>query len=340
MNKYTPECPFCGKHITAPEKIKAELGEIIAGRCACGAVYVCDPTGHNMGEAYMEALAFAKGDWDIYSMSPDTDYFMTDMDYDLKRHARLYSKSTGEGGGKLIFVKLTGSIMPMEVKQDIANETKGACLSKSQLKDLLANSRYDEIVRAANKDKGILRRLISSTYDKDDVISWRAMEALGIIAGEFSRSGKTEVIRDIIRRLLWSMGEESGGIGWSSPEMLGEIIRSNPDEFGDIIPILWSFREEEMFRGGIVWAMARIGSVRPDLVNFAIDEMEIMVADKNPYVRGYVAWFFCIIGGEDFIGHLKNLSDGEEIINFYKDGELIKRKVRDIAGILTNKNIK
>ena len=48
-----------------------ELGAIISGRCACGAVYVCDPTGHNVGEAYGDAIAFAKGDWDIGNVGLD-----------------------------------------------------------------------------------------------------------------------------------------------------------------------------------------------------------------------------------------------------------------------------
>jgi hypothetical protein len=347
MNKYAPECPFCGKYIPAPEKMRTEFGEIIAGRCGCGAVYVCDPTGHNLGEAYSDALAFAKGDWDIYSLSPDADYRMIDMDYDLKKHARLYSKSTGEGGGKLIFVKLsdnTAGREPQGAGQNREAETETApvkpekCLSKNRLREMLDRGSYDEIASAALGDKGIIRRLISSSYDKDDVISWRAMEALGFVAGRLSRSGKTEIVRDTIRRLLWSMGEESGGIGWSAAEMLGEIIRSNPGEFSDIIPIVWSFREEDMFRAGVARAMGRIAEVRSDLVNFITNDIREIIRDKDPAVRGYAAWAVGLLGDERILEELRGLSGDKAVMKFYLNGELSERAVGEIAFEAINKN--
>jgi len=43
------------------------------------------------------------------------------------------------------------------------------------------------------------------------------------------------------------MTDESGAIGWRSAELIGEIIYANPSLFEDIIPILWSQREEESF---------------------------------------------------------------------------------------------
>ncbi len=353
MNKYPPECPFCGRYVARPEETRTEFGEVLSGKCDCGAVYVCDPTGHNTGEAYMEALAMAKGDWDIDLIGEGVDYQAEDMEYDFKNHMRLYSTGMGEAGGRLVFVKLEGPAMIQsqgietkaynDMNSKIAVET-GQMNKKGDLKGriggLLKTRSYNEIAEIAKNDKGVIRRIISLAYDKDDVISWRAIEAMGVVAGEFSigqARGRIDVIRDTIRRLLWSMGEESGGIGWSAAEMLGEIIRNNPDEFSDIIPIVWSFRDEEMFRAGVIWAMGRIASVRPDLVKFILKDLQLMIKDSNPSVRGHTAWVVGILGEKSLSEDINSLVNDASTINFYHDGELIKKTVSEIVKEAINK---
>ncbi|MDI6728395.1 MAG: hypothetical protein QMD44_05650 [Thermodesulfovibrionales bacterium] len=343
MNKYPPECPFCGRHIVRPETTCTEFGEILSGRCNCGAVYVCDPTGHNSGEAYMEAMAMAKGDWDIGMMDEDMDYQTEDMDYDLKNHMRLYSAGMGETRGKLVFVKLkmpdARQSQPAEIpsKTTSVSEDRGKKGDmKERIKDALSARSYDKITDMARRDKGVIRRLISLAYDKDDVMGWRAIEAMGYVAGELSKQ-RVDIVRDTIRRLLWSMGEESGGIGWSAAEMIGEIVRSNPDQFTDVVPIVWSFHEEEMFRPGTVWAMGRIASVRPDLVKFILKDIQGMITDKNPAVRGYAAWVIGILREDGFLEDINKLTSDNSTVNFYQEGELTRKTVAEIVKAAINK---
>jgi hypothetical protein len=180
------------------------------------------------------------------------------------------------------------------------------------------------------------------SYDKQDVTSWRAIEAMGVVSRTFS-NGKTDLLRDTVRRLLWSMGEESGGIGWSAAEMLGEIVSGDPDAFNDIIPILWSFKEEEMFRAGIVWAMECIAAVRPDLVAFIMQDLPGMLEDSNPVVRGYTARLMGILPGalnaESGRQKISKLLDDISTVPVYNDGQLVTRSVGDIAGEVLHKAI-
>ncbi|TAN43319.1 MAG: hypothetical protein EPN22_10320 [Nitrospirae bacterium] len=332
-NKYTPECPFCGRQIERPSDIKTEFGFVFGGRCGCGARYVCDPTGRNSGEAFMECLALAKGDWEIGSME-DSDYRTAEMDYDSKRHARIYSKSLADSAGKLVFVRMGAS----QVKEGISKEAVKniqASGSKRKTKELirewLETNDLEAIAVLSLSDKSVIKTLIAMSYDKEIVSGWRAMEAMGIVARELSRES-VEVVRDAIRRLLWSMGEESGGIGWSAAEMLGEIIMNNPGAFSDIVPIVWSFKDEEMFRAGVVRAMGRVGSVRPDLVLFALPEMRPLLDDPNPNVRAQTAWALGVLNDKDSVGMLTALSRDEAAVDFYQDGELHKSTV----GLISN----
>ncbi len=54
------------------------------------------------------------------------------------------------------------------------------------------------------------------------------------------------------------MTDESGGIGWSAPEMLGEIVRANPFEYCDLVPLIWHCQDEDLFRAGALWGLYRL----------------------------------------------------------------------------------
>ncbi len=353
MNKYTPECPFCGRIIDRPAQIKTEFGTVSSGACECGAIYVCDPTGHNTGEAYTEALALAKGGWQINGMDENVDYDTVDMEYDEKSHQRLHSKGLRSLSGRLVFVKLKAKqfVSSLQARTTPAagddrrrTTTEESKMNmKDRIKGLLKMQAYGQVADMAEQDKGIIRWLISLSYDKQDVISWRAIEAIGVISRNFSK-GKMDILRDTVRRLLWSMGEESGGIGWSAAEMLGEIVTGDPDAFNDIIPILWSFKEEEMFRAGILWAMGRIAVVRPELVAFIMQDLPDMLEDRNPVVRGYTVRLMGILPEALNIGNgrqqISKFLGDINTLPVYIEGELLTRTVGDIAGEVLHKAVK
>ncbi|MCL5024287.1 MAG: hypothetical protein M1497_13165 [Nitrospirae bacterium] len=105
----TARCPFCRRFLKVPEEIKTGTGEILGGRCECGAVYVADPTGHNMGEAYLDALAYAcGGDWSVCNtLAPDERYREAVYNYDPRSHKLREPKDVRRDySGKIIFVKL------------------------------------------------------------------------------------------------------------------------------------------------------------------------------------------------------------------------------------------
>lgn len=105
----TARCPFCRALVSAPEEIKTETGGFIGGRCECGAVYACDPTGHNVGEAYVDALAYACGEgWAGFdSLDPGENYREAVFNYDLRSH-RLWEVRDirRDYSGKIIFIKI------------------------------------------------------------------------------------------------------------------------------------------------------------------------------------------------------------------------------------------
>lgn len=103
----TAKCPFCKELLATPGDIKTETGEFIGGRCGCGAVYACDPTGHNVGEAYLDALTYACGeDWECFnSLDPEKNYREAVFNYDIRTHRLQDIKDIRRDySGKIIFI--------------------------------------------------------------------------------------------------------------------------------------------------------------------------------------------------------------------------------------------
>ncbi len=78
--------------------------------CSCGAVGAYDATGHNLGDALMEAIVFAcDDDWDkALSMEPEKDYEIKYLDcYHSGDHRVLGGGRTYKTGlAAFVFVRL------------------------------------------------------------------------------------------------------------------------------------------------------------------------------------------------------------------------------------------
>lgn len=348
-DKYTPECPFCGRVVSRPQETRTEFGNVLCGKCVCGAVFVCDPTGRNVGEAYMEALVLMKGDWELGELDPERDYAVEEMDYDLRSHIRVYGKGLTQTAGKLVFVRgsaagtlATETPTPVKAPADAGEtrtEREGTMKSKKEIRDLLGRNDLAQIVSRAAENKAVLSALISLTYDKQDPRTWRAIEAIGLVAERFLE-GRRSVLRETIRRLLWMMTDESGGIGWCAPEILGEIIRSDPDDFSDIVPIVWSYRDEELFAAGSLRAMGRIAEVRPDLAAFILPELPTFLGNPDPQVRGLAVWVFGILADGAALTALESLRNDTAVLKIYRGGELAETTVAELAANALNKQCK
>lgn len=335
MTKYVPDCPFCGRKIERPVLRRMDFGQADSGNCECGAVYVCDPTGRNEGEAYCDAMVLAKGDWEIGALAPGVDYDVSTMDYDMKSHIRIYNRSSVVHAGRLIFVRMKTQQSSAESSPggELSGKGAGKGMTKKELLDLLDAAKFDEIGRRSIEDKNVMKFLIAASYDKEDIRTWRAIEAMGSVA----KCARVDVVRETTRKLLWSMTDESGGIGWSAPEMLGEIARANPAEYRDLIPLVWNCRDEDLFRPGAAWGLYRAAQADRMAVAAVVTELDELADDPNPVVRGYGLLLGAEISHPDFTKHAARLAQDEAEIPLYVDGKLGRAKIRELVENINNK---
>jgi hypothetical protein len=79
------------------------------GKCECGAMFVYDRSGHNMGDAYVDILTLAyDGDLNrAWSMTPDEDYELLELTYNTRRNKfGRESVSRGKPSPSFLFIRL------------------------------------------------------------------------------------------------------------------------------------------------------------------------------------------------------------------------------------------
>lgn len=157
---------------------------------------------------------------------------------------------------------------------------------KRSITQALESNDLESIVSQAKHDRKVLSQLVRIAYDKETLIGWRAIIAIGLAARELVNSAPG-FLREMTRKLLWSLSDESGAIGWSAPEILGEIVSAHPERFRDIVPLIVEVYdiEEKTFRPGIVYALRKIAEPNPAVIMPFKDIVFRALSDDNPLVR-------------------------------------------------------
>lgn len=114
---------------------------------------------------------------------------------------------------------------------------------------------------ARSHTQRVLRHLSGRLYSSDEGEKWRAVRALGIVAGLVDETKLVE----LLRRYVWALNDESGAVPYGIPEAIGEILVARPEFQPAFLPILCSLlTEQEMaqtgpIERGAVWAIGRVG---------------------------------------------------------------------------------
>lgn len=138
--------------------------------------------------------------------------------------------------------------------------------------------------------------LLPFFFDRDEITRWRAVCAAGRVVGGLAESD-IESARDLIRRLIWNLNDESGGIGWGSPEAMGESLARQPLLATEYASIFVSYLLEDenrlehpILQSGVLWGIGRMARANPGAVRDADRFIPPFFASGMPLLRGLGAW--------------------------------------------------
>lgn len=336
-----PKCPFCGLLIERPRDLTQST--MPTGTCKCGAVYVLDVTGHNLGAAMMEALLHASGgDWDLaWSLTREKDYLDDQVkNYDDQTHLIIH-RGIYQGrriAGTLFFIRVQKPVQSSKRNEAPMKENAPASPRKGINKRSLGKRDVEALVNAydlepllslAEEDKKITRDLKRLLYSGDKLLRWRAAEALGKVSSVIVRRDHGTVAR-LLQGFFTSLTDTASS-SWGALDAIGEIIGREPEQFSGYLPQLLQLSRDRSLLADVLRALCKIGSARPDLLRSTSFQVTVLLQDPDPEIRGYAAIFLGRAGVREARTELEKLLDDPSEMETYKDGFLEKKSVGHLA---------
>ena len=127
--------------------------------------------------------------------------------------------------------------------------------------------------------KETINTLFSAICREDARLRWLAVSGMGATVARLADEAMEEA-RIVMRRFLWSLNDESGGIGWGVPESMAETMCRHAGLAEEYVHMLISYMREDgaelcqdgnyiehpLLQRGLLWGVARLSDCRPRLL--------------------------------------------------------------------------
>lgn len=188
------------------------------------------------------------------------------------------------------------------MRQDIAKDTakKSPRVLRRRVRELLGSGDIKYILHEMRKisPRKAINPLISAFYDSDSEVRLKAIKAFGQVVADLANENMEEA-RVVMRRLMWTLNDESGGIGWGAPDAMAEAMACSPRLAEEYVRILLSYIREdanllefEPLRRGALWGIGRLAQVYPEMLKEleAAQYVRPYLKDDNQSSREMAAW--------------------------------------------------
>ncbi|WP_163336569.1 DVU0298 family protein [Desulfopila sp. IMCC35008] len=188
--------------------------------------------------------------------------------------------------------------------------------------------------------------LFSALCATNDSVRWNGIYCFGIVVPAIRLSNE-ESARIIMRRLLWSLNDESGGIGWGAPEAMAEIMAQDDKLIHEYLHMFLSYMREDgpelyadgnflelpMLQRGLLWGVLRLCETRLKLLleNKVDKDVVPYLSSEDGHVRGLAVWCLLEMGdstNKETVGRL--VTDGSTL-EIYREGYAQEFTVGSIA---------
>lgn len=347
-----PQCPFCGDRVARPaEPVRRKMGDSLQGRCQCGALYVSDPTGHNVGSAMVECLVSACNDnWDLaWDLVPGDDYLTGRLeDYDEVTHQVVETRNHDGRAvrGVLYFIRLHEDALQSVDATDVTKQRSSGLVrerepepdparykhrvSKKEVFAMVEAADEDGLVRACFDDKRTLLFLQRLLYDLDPDRRWRTIDMMGRVCGRLATRRPGQV-SDCLHR-LFAAADDSAAVSWGAIEAIGAIIAGEPRIFGAFTGHIVPHAGHGSSLEAALWALGTIAAASPDVVRKAVFYPFLAYLDHEmSAVRGLATRLFGNMAAVEILSRLEALQDDDALVTYYENGQAVVTTVGMLA---------
>ncbi len=200
---------------------------------------------------------------------------------------------------------------------------------------------YNRLAGYAAKD--IINILFSGICREIAHVRWPAISAMGKTVARLAEHNIEEA-RIIMRRFLWTLNDESGGIGWGAPEAMAETMYNHPGLAQEYIHMLTSYTKDDgeelhqdgnflelpALQKGVLWGLARLAGKYPELLAAKLEpaDMNFYLAAEDAEIRGLAA-LVCSRLSWNQPELLTTLKHDGATFTIYDEGKMIEMKINE-----------
>lgn len=185
------------------------------------------------------------------------------------------------------------------------------------------------------------RQVVSPLFaffcDADALRRWRAVSTMGRVVARLA-DRNLESARVVMRRFMWNLNEESGGIGWGCPEAMGECMARSDrlaDEYGCILLSYLhperNYIEHPALQEGVLWGIGRLAQSRPALMTDCAEWLAPFLGSPEAALRGLAAWAGGPLADARLTPLLEKLADDRASFQLYRGERLEVCSVGELA---------
>ncbi len=210
---------------------------------------------------------------------------------------------------------------------------------KTKLFDLLNRGDPDRALEEISRlpCRQVVNPLFSFLQSGNEKLKWGAVKAMGYVVSQLA-DRDLEAARVIMRRLMWNLNDESGGMGWGSLEAMGEILATHSGLAREYAHILLSYAREdgnylehEGLQRGLLWGIGRLSEKRPELVRGAAGLLLPYLASQDGMIRGLSARIMGLLQVKEAQPMLRRLTEDESALIIMVENNLTTVRVKDLA---------
>lgn len=220
--------------------------------------------------------------------------------------------------------------------------------TKNHILKLLEQGCFDEICSfyQNNPEHLVLNALFGALCNPLEIVRWNSICSFGLVVPSLAENN-IEDARVVMRRFLWSLNDESGGIGWGAPESLAEIMCHCRQLRHEYLHILISYMcrdgeeifqdgnylELPMLQRGLLWGVGRLSQYhRNEMAQQNIVENVVCyLSSPDKTVAGLAIWTLGLLDAQSARGEIAAFIGRSDLIFIYRDNFLSEIEIGHMA---------
>lgn len=221
---------------------------------------------------------------------------------------------------------------------------------KREVLSILHKTNLDSIYQELSgyTTQNLLNPLFTALCHSEEVVRWHAISSFGKVIPTLGEEAP-EHARIVMRRFLWSLNDESGGIGWGSPEAMAEIMCRSDFLRKEYLHMLISYMREDgeesfqdgnylelpMLQRGLLWGIGRLCQYYPEemVERQVVVDLMTYLDSSDHHVSGLSLWCLGLLGA-NYKGNcevIRGFLDSTFELPIYLEGEFQTIPVASLA---------